>query len=47
MKHFKTIVNGKEPAPVMNPKDISYATSCKTSVTLGTNFNTEKNPSKE
>lgn len=40
MKHIKTIVNGNKPQNCV--KDIHYATSCKTSVTLGTNFNSER-----
>ena len=41
MKHIKTI--NKPAAKITN---ISYALSCKTSVTLGTNFNRESNPNK-
>lgn len=44
MKHIKTIINGNEPQ-MATPnciKDVHYAMSCKTSVTLGTNFNSEK-----
>ena len=39
MKHVKTIVSGKE---ITNTKDVNYAVSCKTSVTLGSNFNVER-----
>ena len=37
MKHIRTINK-----PVAKITNISYALSCKTSVTLGTNFNKEK-----
>lgn len=36
MKHIRTI------KPKNNANDVHYAVSCKTSVTLGTNFNSEK-----
>lgn len=46
MKHLRTVINGNKDAKVVNQKDAHYAMSCKTSVTLGTNFNVEKHPQK-
>lgn len=39
MKHVKTIVKGKQD--YQNEKDMDFAVSCKMSVTLGTNVNSE------